>query len=104
MNGALAEMFIVMTIFDDFLRPIRELFLGSDDVVGILGSELLVGIFLFIILFIFTFIFGLGMIVGSVALIPALFLVFGYIPSGRILLAIVLGLMVGLGFQRMVKR
>lgn len=89
---------VIMTIFDDFTDPI------SDTFHQIFGSELLLGIFVFIIIMILVFIFGLGFIVGSVVFIPAMFLVFGFIPSGRIILAIILGLFVGLGLHRLMRR
>jgi hypothetical protein len=88
----------MMTIFNEATDPINELF------ISIFGSELIIGVFLFIIILIFTFIFGLGMLVGSVVLIPALFLVFGFIPSGRIILAIILGFFVGIGLNRLIRR
>ncbi len=77
-------------------------------VIGIFGGGLdtqaLLGIFLFMILFLLTAMWGLGILVGSVAIIPSLFAVFGYIPQLRIIVAIILGLLFGLGLNRFVRR
>ena len=89
---------ILMNIIEEVTGPIGETF------ADLFGSELILGVFLFMIILIFTFIFGLGMIVGSVVLIPAMFLVFKYIPSGRIILAIMLGLLFGMALNRLIRR
>ena len=89
---------ILMNIIEEVTGPIGETFMD------LFGSELILGVFLFMIILIFTFIFGLGMIVGSVVLIPAMFLVFKYIPSGRIILAIMLGLLFGMALNRLIRR
>jgi len=100
-------------IFDD----IGRLFMGGNytdpngttiPVQGIFGGGLdtmaLMGIFLFMILFILTAMWGLGILIGSVAIIPSAFAVMGYIPELRVILAIVLGLLFGLGINRFVRR
>lgn len=92
------EFLLLLDIWQDATGPIGDMFMQ------IFGSELILGVFLFLILFILTFIFGLGMLVGSVVFVPAMFLVFRYIPSGRILIAIVLGLLVGMGLNRLIRR
>ena len=89
---------VIMGIFDDIGQTIYNLFYS------IFGSELIMGAFLFLIFMFLIFIFGLGFLVGSVVLIPALFLVFRFIPSGRIILAIILGMFVGLGLHRLLRR
>ena len=89
---------IIMGIFDDVGQTIYNMFYS------IFGSELIIGVFVFLIFMFLIFIFGLGFLVGSVVIIPALFLVFRFIPSGKIILAIILGLFVGLGLQRLLRR
>lgn len=96
--------FVIMTMFDDIAGPIVDIFMGTPETAGLFGDPLLMGIFLFIIFFIFTFIFGLGLLVGSVVLIPALFLVFEWIPQGQIILAIILGLIFGMALNRLIRR
>lgn len=91
------DLFILATI-QTVIDSIGGMFMG------IFGSELYLGIFIFLFLMIFTLVLGLGMLVGSVVLIPGLFLVFKYIPSGRIILAIVLGLFVGIGLNQLIRR
>lgn len=71
---------------------------------SIIGDDMLFGLFIFMILFILTLMFGLGMLVGSVVIIPSLFAVFQYIPDLRIIVAIICGLVFGLGLHRLVRR
>lgn len=77
-------------------------------VVGIFGGGMdtnaLLGIFIFLILFVLTALFGMGMLVGSVVLIPTVFAVIGYIPELRIIVAIIVGILFGLGLNRLVRR
>jgi len=70
----------------------------------IFGSDLLLGIFIFIFFFIFTLLLGIGMLVGSTILVPAMFVVFEYIPSFSIVVAIILGLLFGLGLNKLIRR
>lgn len=70
----------------------------------IFGSDLLFGIFIFIFFFIFTLLLGIGMLVGSTILVPAMFVVFEYIPSFSIVVAIILGLLFGLGLNKLIRR
>ena len=93
----------------NWLLPLIVMTIGeTSEEIGVLseifGSELLLGIFIFLFIVIFTLILGLGMLVGSVVLIPAMFLVFEYIPSGRIILAIILGFIVGIGLHKIIRR
>ena len=71
---------------------------------GIFGDPTLAGLFLFFIFFILTLIAGLSILVGSVAIIPALFAIFEYIPDLRIVVGIFCGLIFGLALHRLVKR
>jgi len=96
--------FVIMSIIEDITGPIYDIFAGTPETAGLFGDPLLMGIFLFIIFLIFTFIFGLGMLVGSVVLIPALYLVFEWIPEGQIILAIILGLIFGMALNRLIRR
>lgn len=79
------------------VHPITGIFGGFD-------SMALMGLFLFMILFILTAMWGLGILIGSVAIIPSAFAVIGYLPELKIILAIILGLLFGLGINRFVKR
>lgn len=92
--------------WSDILDPIGELFLGDGaDLEGVVGDNLmLVGLFVFLILFIMTLTMGLGMLIGSVAIIPSLFAVFQWVPSLQIIVAIVCGLIFGFGLNRIIKR
>lgn len=76
----------------------------GDALSSVFGSAELMGIFCFIIIMILTLVFGLGMVVGCVVLIPALFLVFEFIPAGRIIVAIILGFVVGIGLNKIIRR
>jgi len=92
--------------WSDILDPIGELFLGDGaDVEGVIGDNLMiVGLFIFLVLFIMTLTMGLGMLIGSVAIIPSLFAVFQWVPSLQIIVAIVCGLIFGFGLNRIIKR
>lgn len=76
----------------------------THSITGIMGDPTITGLFLFLILFVLTMVFGLGMLIGSVVLIPSMFAVFQYIPELRILVAIICGLIFGMGLHRLVKR
>ena len=47
---------------------------------------------------------GIGMLVGSVAILPIFFLVFQYIPPLKIIVAIISGLLLGITMNRLIKR
>jgi len=97
---------IVMTGVDwnGIINPIKELFFGTDTMTGIIENEMVVGMFIFLILFTLTLMMGLGMVVGSVTIVPALFAVFDWVPSLRILVAIISGLLLGFALNRIIKR
>ena len=90
----------------DITNPIYELFMGNETsgITGIIGDEMLLGVFLLLVFMLLTFMFGLGMLVGSVVLIPALFSVFKWIPNLRIIVAMMLGILFGLALHRFIKR
>lgn len=80
----------------------------THSVTGIFGggfdTQAIMGLFIFIILFILTAMWGLGILIGSVAIIPSVFAVIGYIPELRIIVAIVVALIFGLGVNRFIRR
>jgi len=82
---------------------------GNDkSVTGIFGggqdTMALFGLFIFLILFLLTALFGMGILVGSVVIIPSVFAVIGYIPELRVVVAIIAGLIFGMGVNRFVRR
>jgi len=92
--------------WSNILDPIGELIFGNDEgLEGIIGeNEMVAGLFLFMILFLLTLIMGLGMLVGSVVIIPSLFAVFQYVPSLQMLVGIICGLLFGFGLNKIVRR
>lgn len=96
----------VSTDWDSIFGKIAELFTGDGgELEGIIGDNLMiVGLFLFLVLFLMTLMMGLGMLVGSVVIIPSLFAVFQYIPSLQIIVAIICGLLFGFALNRIVRR
>lgn len=90
----------------NIIDPIGDLIFGNaEGLEGIIGgNEMVAGIFLFMILFLMTLIMGLGMLVGSVVIIPSLFAVFEYIPSLQMLVAIICGLLFGFALNKIVRR
>jgi len=100
-------MFGIINIdWDGILGPIGELFLGDGgELEGVIGDNIMiVGLFIFLVLFLMTLMMGLGMLIGSVVIIPSLFAVFQYIPSLQIIVAIICGLIFGFALNRIVKR
>ena len=71
---------------------------------SIFGSDVFLGVFVFLFFFIFTLLLGLGMLVGSVVLIPSMFIVFKWIPSVKIVVAILLGLIFGMALNKLIRR
>jgi len=89
----------------EILTPIGELFLGNENIEGVIGdNQIIVGLFIFMVLFLFTLMMGLGMLVGSVVIIPALFAIFQYVPTLQIIVAILCGLIFGFALNRIVRR
>lgn len=109
---------IVLTLninWSQITDPIGKMFSGGETYIGldglnhtttgIIGADpMLLGAFIFFVLFVLTLMFGLGMLVGSVVIIPSLFAVFQYIPDLRIVVAIICGLVFGLGLHKLVRR
>ena len=104
------KLFMLMIIninWDNITNPIYELFAGNESqgLGGVIGNDpMLLGAFIFLVLFVLTLILGLGMLVGSVVIIPSLFAVFNYVPDLRIIVAIICGLIFGLGLHRLIRR
>lgn len=90
--------------WSNIIDPIHDMFLGNEDTEGIMEDETFVGIFIFVVLLIFTLFAGLGMIIGSVVIIPSLFAIFQYVPSLQIVVGIISGLIFGFALHRIVKR
>jgi hypothetical protein len=95
------------------LDGINRLFLGGNwtDTLGFHsvdglfgGSTEMMALFIFLFFLIMTFFLGLGMLVGSVVIIPSLFAIFQYIPSMKIIVGLVCGLIFGFALQRMYRR
>ena len=93
--------------WENITTPIYELFIGNETsgVQGVLGNDpMLLGAFVMIVFLVLTLILGLGMLVGSVVLIPSLFSIFNYIPDLRIIVAIICGLLFGMGLHQLIRR
>ena len=96
MNGMIP--FALLSMWTNITAPIGDMFSS------LLGSDMLIGIILFLFIFILTLVLGLGAIVGIVVILPGLFLVFNYIPDLRIIVAIIMGFIIGLAFVRLIRR
>jgi hypothetical protein len=101
--------------WSSIIDPIGRMFTGGNVtdpvthvtsyVTGIFeGDPMLLGAFIFMIFLILTLILGLGILIGSTVLLPALFVVFHYIPDLRIIIAIFAGLIFGMALHRIVRR
>jgi len=92
----------------DFINIFMSIESVGGDVVNtysdILGNSALIGILLFIFFFVVTLILGLGMLVGSVVLLPAMFMVFEFADDFKIIVAIVLGLIFGMALNKIIRR
>jgi hypothetical protein len=108
---------VVNTDWTSIFDGIGRMFTGGNytdsngiyhSVTGIFGggfdSRSLLGIFIFMILFILTAMYGMGILIGSVAIIPSVFAVIGYLPDLTIIVAIIVGLVFGLGLNRLIRR
>lgn len=72
---------------------------------GVLGSNMtIVAVFVFLFFFILVGLFGMTMLIGSVVIIPVLFFLFQYVPPLRIIVAIVIGFIFGIGLHRLIRR
>ncbi len=98
MNTMLSIHLIILTSMGDIFGEIYDSFYT------LFGSDLIIGGIVFLFFLVFTLILGLGMLVGSVVLLPAMFLVFDFIPDMRIFVAIFAGIIVGLGLHKIINR
>ncbi len=115
MNGILFFVYNVMitTPWDDITRKIGELFMGnaSHNITGIFGpmggsavGETVLGTIILMFFLFLTAVYGMGILIGSAVLIPALFIVFNYIPPLRIVVGLFIGIIFGIGLHRYAKR
>ena len=97
--------FFVLSAFTNLTKEFYRVFVeGTDKFSPIFGSPEILAVVIFIFIMVFTLVLGLGMLVGCVVVIPGLFLVFAYVPDFQIFIAIILGLIVGLGLNKVIKR
>jgi hypothetical protein len=114
MNTILLNIILAINVnWSSITDPFNRLFFGGNyttfdgttiPVNGIFGDPTLAAIFIFFILFLLTLMAGLGMLVGSVVIIPSLFAIFQYIPDLKIIVAIICGLTFGLALHKLVRR
>jgi hypothetical protein len=108
-------VFAIDVDWGKIIDPIGRMFNGGDFIDPITGNithvtgmfegdPALFGAFLFLVFLILTFIFGLGLLIGSVVLIPASFAIFQYIPDFRIVIGIFAGLIFGLALYKLIRR
>jgi len=72
---------------------------------GILGADpTVIAVVMFLFFLILIGLFGMGFLVGSVVLLPVMFALFQYIPPLRIIVAIVIGIIFGMGLHRIIRR
>ena len=107
---------IIMTIdvgWESIFGKIQQLFLGGNytdpggithPFYGVIGDPVVLGAIIFIFFFLLTAVWGLGILIGSVVIIPASFAVFQYIPQFQIVVAIICGLVFGMGLNRLIRR
>lgn len=114
LNLLLMQIVCVIDVgWDDIFGKIQGLFLGGNytdsqgithPFNGVIGDPVILGAIIFMFFFILTAVWGLGILIGSVIIIPASFAVFQYIPQLQIVIAIVCGLIFGMGLNRLVRR
>jgi hypothetical protein len=115
-NTLLPYIISVINIdWDNIIDPIGRMFTGGNytdpitgnitEVTGMFqGDPMIFGAFIFIAFLILTLMFGLGLLIGTVILIPVSFIVFKYIPDLRIIIAILAGLIFGLALHKLIRR
>lgn len=77
---------------------------GFHSITGIIGDPVFMAILLFLFMFILTAVLGLGFMVGSVIIIPSAFIVLQWIPELRVILAIILGGVLGIALNKFMSR
>jgi len=108
---AFLNVFAINTGWTNITNAIGEMFTGGANTTGIFGpmggsaiGETVLGIIILMFFLFLTIVYGMGMVVGSAVLIPSLFAVFQFIPPLRIIVTIILGIVLGLGLHKFVKR
>jgi len=94
----LLQGMVVLTASGDIFHDIYQ------SMHNLMGSDLILAGIIFLFFFVFTLILGLGMLIGSVVLIPSMFLVFEFVPDLKIFIALFLGLFVGLALHKFINR
>jgi hypothetical protein len=94
----LSELFVVMTIWDTFIDPF--VYLAEN----LIGHPILIGV----IIFLFITMFGLLMFIPFEAMtviwIPMCLVVAIYIPPLQIVVAIMVGIIIGIGLLKWIRR
>lgn len=72
---------------------------------GILGGDMtIISIVIFLFFFIVAGVMGLSFIIGSVVFLPLMFFLFQYLPHLQFIVAIIVGLILGFGLHRIIRR
>lgn len=90
--------FIVMSIWDMLIDPFVDL---SEN---LLGNPLLIGAVILLFFIMFMLVLFIPFEAQVTIYIPMFFIVFEYIPSLRIVIAIIVGIGIGLGLIKWVRR
>jgi len=94
----IAQFFVVMSIWDTFIDPF--VYLAEN----LIGHPILIGV----VVFLFLTMFGLLMFIPFEAMvviwIPTCFLIAYYIPPLQIVVAIMVGIVIGLGLLKWIRR
>lgn len=120
MSSLLLSILTIFPSWTNISQDIGRMFFGGNytnatgvvvPVEGIFGpiggpgiGSIMIGMLILMFFLVITAIYGMGIVIGSSILLPAFFAVFQYIPSLRIIVAIIVGVCVGLGLHRLVKR
>lgn len=94
----LLNLFIIADIWTNITAPIVDL---SND---LLGSPILVAVIIFLFFFTFIIILYIPFVAGITVLIPTLYLVFQYVEALRIVVGILIGLVIGMGLIKWLRR
>jgi len=116
----LSSIFTVTPSWGNIMSDIGRMFFGGNytnstgvtvPVEGIFGplggaaiGGIIAGLIILMFFLIITAVYGIGILIGSAILLPALFAVFQFIPPLRIIVAIFAGLLFGLGLHKFVRR
>ena len=89
---------IVMAIFDNLTQPFETL---SNELIG---NPILIGATILIFVLMFALLMLVPYEAMAVVMIPTCYAVFEYIPQLRIIVAIVVGFIIGFGLLKWVRR